>query len=208
MPEVLPGSLRPDAFIPVSTVLQQLHDEAPADHFTFEWVMGHLQKRSFGIIMFLLALVAIVPGASFLAGLVLMVPAFQMILGHSAPAFPHRIATHPFPTRHLAALMQRSVPVLRRLEKIIHPRWHVGHGATARLVGVAVALLSGVLIFIPIPLSNIVPALVIAFIALAWIEEDGLYLAVSLLAGALVMAAVVAVICAAVVGAAWIIRLW
>jgi hypothetical protein len=212
MPQVSPGGLPlvidSPAFIPVSTVLQRLHDEAPADHFTLDCVMEHLQKRSFGIIIFLLGLVAMVPGASLLAGLVLMVPAFQMILGHSAPAFPRRIATHLFPTRDLAALMQRSVPVLRRLEKIIHPRWHVAHGATGRLVGVVVMLLSALLIFIPIPLSNVVPALMIAFIALAWIEEDGLYLAVSLLAAVLVIAAVVAMICAAVLGAAWIVRLW
>ena len=58
MPELTPR--RPDAraYIPTSVVLQQLHDEAPTDHFTLGWLMGSLRKRSFGIIMLLLALVA------------------------------------------------------------------------------------------------------------------------------------------------------
>jgi len=39
-------------------VLQRLHDEVPTDHFTLGWLMHSLHKRSFGIIMLLLALVA------------------------------------------------------------------------------------------------------------------------------------------------------
>ena len=52
----------PRSVIPTSVVLQRLHDQAPTDHFTLGWLMGSLQKRSFGIIMLLLALVAIAPG--------------------------------------------------------------------------------------------------------------------------------------------------
>jgi hypothetical protein len=91
------------AFIPTSAVLQRLHDEAPTDHFTLGWLMGSLRKRSFGIIMLLLALVAMAPGVSIVAGLLLMIPAFQMIAGRSAPVFPRRIAAYPLPARHLAA---------------------------------------------------------------------------------------------------------
>ena len=73
-------------------MLQRLHDEVPANHFTLAWLMGRLHTYSFGIIMLLLALVAIAPGLSIVAGLLLMVPAVQMIAGQSAPAFPRRIA--------------------------------------------------------------------------------------------------------------------
>jgi hypothetical protein len=52
---------------------------------TAGWLMHSLHKRSFGIIMLLLALVAIVPGLSIVAGLLLMIPAFQMITGTAAP---------------------------------------------------------------------------------------------------------------------------
>src|SRR5882757_7803189 len=44
--------------IPTSVALQRLHDELPTDHFTLGWLMHSLQKRSFGMIMLLLALVA------------------------------------------------------------------------------------------------------------------------------------------------------
>jgi hypothetical protein len=196
------------SFVPTSVVLQRLHDEAPADHFTLGWVMGSLRKRSFGIIMLLLALVAIAPGVSIVAGLLLMIPAFQMIAGQPGPVFPRRIAARPLPTRHLAALVQRAVPVLRYLEKMIHPRWPTPLEATKRLVGTIVVMLSITLVFAPIPLSNVVPATVIALISLAYLEEDGLLLLIALLAAVIVMMVALAAVWAMVLGANWISSLW
>jgi len=194
------------AFVLASTALQRLHDAAPPGHFTLGWLMGSLRKRSYGIIMLLLAIVAAAPGVSFIAGLLLMIPAYQMIAGHPAPIFPRRIAARPLPTRHLAALVQRAVPVLRYLEKIIHPRWPILLGATRRLVGIVVMLLSATLIFLPIPLSNVAPALVIALISLAFLEEDGLLLSIALLAGIVILAVEAAAIWETFRGAQWVGR--
>jgi hypothetical protein len=194
--------------VPISIVLQRLHDEVPADHFTLGWLMGSLRKRSFGIIMLLLGLAATVPGVSVGAGLLLMVPACQLILAHTTPVFPRRIAVHPIPTRHLAALVQRAVPVLQYLEKMIHPRWQTALDAAGRLVGVVVLVLSAALVFIPIPTSNIVPALTIVLISLAWLEEDGLLLAIAILSGLVVSMLALAAVWATVRGAEWISRFW
>ena len=202
----LPADAR--ALIPASVVLQRLHDEVPADHFTLGWLTHSLHKRSFGIIMLLIALVAIAPGLSFVAGLLLMIPAVQMIAGKAAPVFPRRIATRSLPTRHLAAAVQRSIPLLRYLEKVIHPRWHTPLEATKRLVGTVVVLLSATLVLIPIPLSNVVPASVIALISLAYLEEDGVLLSIAVLAAVIVMTVAMIAVWEMVVGAEWIADLW
>jgi hypothetical protein len=170
--------------------------------------MGSLHKRSFGIIMLLLALVAMAPGVSMAAGLLLMIPASQMVMGKPAPVFPRRIAARPLPTRHLAALVQRAVPVLRYLEKVIHPRWPTPFEATKRLVGTVVLILSTTLVFTPIPLSNVVPALVVAMISLAYLEEDGLLLSIALLNAAIVLVVELVAVWETVIGAKWIIGLW
>jgi hypothetical protein len=193
--------------VPVSIVLQRLHDEAPAAEFTLGWLMSSLGKRSFGFVMLLLGLAAIAPGVSVAAGLLLMIPACQLILGHAAPAFPRRVANRPIPVRHFAALVQRAVPILRRIETLIHPRWRTPVDPTARLVGVAVVLLSSTLIFIPVPLSNVIPALVIVLISLAWLEDDGLLLAITLVSGLVVSTLALAAVWETVRGAEWIGRL-
>jgi hypothetical protein len=189
-------------------VLQRLHDSAPAGHFTLGWLMSSLRRRSFGIIMLLLAVVAMAPGVSIVAGLLLMIPAFQMIAGRAAPIFPRRIAARPLPTRHLAALVQRAVPVLRYIEKVSHPRWHTPLEATKRFVGIVVVILNTAVVFAPIPLSNVVPALVIALISLAYLEEDGLLLSIAMLAAVIVVTVASVAIWQTVLGAKWISGLW
>ena len=198
----------PSALIHASVVLQRLHNEAPPDYFTLHWLMEQLRRRSFGMIMLLLALVAMVPGISIIAGLLLMIPAFQMLAGRPAPVFPRRIANRPLPTRHLAALLQRAVPVLRHLEKIVHPRWPTPFEATKRLVGSVVMILNSAIVFAPIPLSNIVPALLIALIALAYLEEDGLVLSIALLGALIVVGVVLVTVWEIVAGAKWFVGLW
>ena len=165
---------------PTSIVLQRLHDRAPADSFTLGWLIGSLHERSFGIIMLILGLLAIAPGASFAAGLLLMILALEMIGGRPAPVFPRSIAARPLPTRYFAAVVRRAVPVLRCLERVIRPRWSTPLDGTKRLVGIMVLLLSTILVFAPIPLTNVVPALAIVLIALACLEADGLLLSIAL----------------------------
>jgi hypothetical protein len=195
------------AIAPTSVVLQRLHDEAPTDYFTVGWLMGSLHRRSFGIIMLLLALAAMAPGVAIVAGLLLMIPALQMIAGRPAPFFPRFIADRPLPPRHLAALVQRAVPVLRYLEKVIHPRWAIPLEATApsrrRRRDTERHLL-----LTPIPFTNIVPALVIAVISLAYLEEDGLLLSLALLNAVVVVTLELAAVWETVLGAKWIVGLW
>ena len=182
-----PPSPEDPVLLLTSEILQRLHDAAPKDKFTLNWLMSLLDKRSFGLIMLMCAVVAVLPGVSIVAGLLLIVIAVQMIQGRAAPAFPDGLADRPLPARHLASVIRRFLPALKYLEQLAHPRWPTPHEATKRVVGVAVLILSLAVTFTPLPLSNIPPALAIALISLAYLEEDGLLLAVGLVAGALVV---------------------
>jgi len=176
------------AFVPASVVLQGLHNAAPADQFTLGWLMDRLQKQSFGLIMLLLAIVAIAPGISIVGGLLLLIPAFQMIAGRSAPVFPRWVADRPLPTKHLGPVVQRAISVLKYFEKVVRPRCPTSPELTKRVVGIFVVLLTARLLLMPIPLSNILPAVLIALISLVYLEEDGVLLAICLLAAVVFLA--------------------
>ena len=193
---------------PTSAVLQGLLDDAPTDQFTLAWLLGHLHRRSFGFIMLLLALVAMLPGISYVAGLLLAVPALEMIAGRVAPVFPRRIATRPLPTRHLDRVVRRAIPVLRYLEKAIHPRCHTPLEVTKRVVGVVVLLLTVLLLLAPVPMIQVVPALVIVMISLAYLEEDGVLLSIALLIAVALLAITGVAVWKMVAGAVWIGRSW
>jgi hypothetical protein len=182
-----PPSPEDPVLLLTSEILQRLHDAAPKDKFTLNWLMSLLDKRSFGLIMLMCAVVAVLPGVSIIAGLLLIVIAVQMIEGRPAPVFPDGLAARPLPAKHLAAVIRRFLPALKYVEQLAHPRWPTPHDVTKRVVGAAVLILSLAVTFTPLPLSNIPPALAIALISLAYLEEDGLLLAVGLVAGALVV---------------------
>jgi hypothetical protein len=200
-----PTKMPPDtAHLPTSEVLQDLLNEAPADHFTLDWLISSLPERSFGIIMLLLAVLAMVPIGSVVPGLLLAILAAQMTAGRQGPVFPRRIAGHPLPTRHLVRMGRQPILVLKYLERIIRPRWPMPLGATKRVVGVVVLLLTGVLLLAPLPLTNVPPAADIALISLAYIEEDGVLLAIALVAGLILLAIASAAVWGAIVSAIWI----
>jgi hypothetical protein len=193
---------------PASAVLQGLLNDAPADQFSLVWLLGQLHRRSFGFIMLLLALVAMLPGISYVAGLLLAVPALEMIGGRVAPVFPRGIATRPLPTRHLARTVRRAIPVLKYLERAIHPRWHTPLEVTKRVVGVVVLLLTVLLLLAPVPMIQVVPALVIVLISLAYLEEDGVLLSIALLIAVALLAVTGVAVWKMAAGAVGIGRSW
>ncbi|HMG50269.1 MAG TPA: exopolysaccharide biosynthesis protein [Inquilinus sp.] len=173
--------------IPTSALLDDLLRDARTDRVTLGWLVHALGDRSFGLVMLLLALLGVMPGASGVVGPLLGILAVQMLLGRAGPVFPAAVARRSFPTQGLARTLGRAVPVLRRIEGFIHPRWPVPFAALKRGVGVLVLLL-GALLLAPIPLSNIPPALAVVLIAIAYLEEDGLLLCVALAVAVLMLA--------------------
>jgi hypothetical protein len=69
-------------------------------------------------------------------------------------------------------------------------------------------ILTITLVFTPLPLSNVVPALVIALISLAYLQDDGLLISIALLVAVIVLTVELAAVRETVLGARWIIGLW
>ena len=181
--------MNPDAasHIPTSVLLEALLREAPADYLTLDWLVGELRERSFGVVMLVMALVALIPGGSTFVGFLLAYPAVQMILARPGPTLPPFIARRRLQIAHVAGVFRRAAAVLRWLERFIRPRWRTPFEATKRVVGVVVLLLAPTLIW-PFPFSHIIPSLVVALLSLAYLEEDGVLLCVALVGAVLSLA--------------------
>jgi len=186
---------------PSSQVLQEVIRQAPAEYVTVGWLTSSLHRHSFGIIMLSLGLLATTPVGSTVPGFMLAVMAVQLIAGRAEPVFPHFIMTRRLPTKQLLRLGGRAIPVLKYLEKLVHPRWPRAFEAAKRAVGVMVLLLTLVLLLTPVPLSNVAPAMVISLISLAYVEEDGLLLSVGFLAATILIGLGSAAVWGTVIGA-------
>lgn len=179
--------------VPTSAVLESLLHDAPTDRVTLIWIVARLQARSFGIVILLIALVALLPGASPFMAILLAVPAVQMILARPAPVLPRIIAARSISTARLAPLVKRVARVLKWMERVVRPRWHTPFEATKRVVGVVILLL-GASFLAPIPFVHILPTLVIMLLAFAFLEEDGVLLCLALVAAVISLSVMAAVI--------------
>jgi hypothetical protein len=194
--------------MPSSQVLADLLHHAPPECFTLGWLMSKLQQRSFGIVLLVLGLLATTPIGSTVPGVVLAAVAFQMIVGRCELVFPQFISARSLPTLYLFRVGRHAIPVLQYLEKAVHPRWPTAFEAAKHFVAVVVLLLTAALLFTPVPLSNIAPAIGIALISLAYLEEDGLLLCSALLAAIILVSVASAAIWGTIVGVAFISRIW
>jgi hypothetical protein len=167
--------------LPTSQKLNAIFGSAPLPFLTLEWVLGSLGERSFGLIMLLLGLVAMLPGVCVLGGLGLAILGLQMTMAKEKPLLPGFLVLRSLPADKVLAVLGRIIPPIKFLEKFIRPRWHVPFIATRRLVGLVIILLAAT-VFVPIPLSNVLPGAMALLVAFAYLEEDGLLLSVALAA--------------------------
>ena len=157
-------------------ILDALLDGDPAQSLDFDYLLDGLGRRAFGMLLFVAALPAFIPipvgGA--LSGPLIMLVAAQLLVGMGHPWLPGFIARRG-PKRQALARFERIVdPWLGRLERIVRPRLTLllDHRLATAFTGLLLLLL-GVLLSLPIPLTNYVFGGIVLLYALALLERDG-----------------------------------
>lgn len=175
------SDLNPLEHVPTSRLIRSMLADVSPDRVTLAWLLNGLQQRSFGMVMLILGIIAMIPAICNLAGIAVAALGFQMLMGHTRPVLPGFIARRPLPIDRVGRLMRRTAPAIEVLEKIIRPRWYLPFLATQRLVGLVILTLAATL-FLPVPLSNVIPGAAMIGMALAYLEEDGVLLGLALVA--------------------------
>jgi hypothetical protein len=164
-----------------SELLDELVAKAPDGPVDLEWLLGRLDRRSFGLLLLLLGLLVIIPGVATIATLALLFPAVQMMLGRSAPSFPRFLSKRQFDFKRFKRFAVRVRPLLQAIERVSRPRWNARRDVMDRLIGLVVFLLA-LSAGWPLPLVNVIPGIVVVLIAIAYLQEDGLLLVVGIAA--------------------------
>ncbi|MBV9833613.1 MAG: exopolysaccharide biosynthesis protein [Alphaproteobacteria bacterium] len=197
--------IRADAYLPTSDVLDELFGRAPRE-VSAGWLIDNLHERSFGIVLLVLAMIGILPGASPVVGVLLLFPAWQLMRARDTPMLPGFIARRRLSGEKVRRIGHRLRWPLQKLESVIRPRWPELFEVMRRAVG-AIILLLAITMLWPFPFSQIPPAIAIMLLAIAHLEEDGGLLIVAL-AGTLVSLALTAVtVWAAIRTTGWLDRL-
>jgi hypothetical protein len=180
----------------LSAILTEIASDAARDRVSVGDLLRTMHGRAIAALMLIFAFPNILPsppGTSGILGLPLVYLASQMMLGR-LPWLPGFIANRSVAREDFGAMVSRFSPVLARAERLLRPRLpFLVNSGTERIIG-AICLALAVILLLPIPFGNMLPALAISIFALALLERDGAWV----LAG-LVMAGLAATVVAGVV---------
>jgi hypothetical protein len=166
----------------------------PDPRLTLGELIDSMGDRSHGLLVAALALPnalpIYLPGLSAVFGLPLVFLALQLAIARDRLWLPKSLMRRSL-SRALFARMARSlVPYLARLERALKPRMtELISPAMERTIGVLSVFL-GLLLSLPIPLTNIPLTIPLVVLGVGLAERDGLMVAVGLVLGVLVAATV------------------
>lgn len=161
----------------LSEILTRLADEHPHERISPNDMAAALRNRAMGALLFLFALpnlLPLPPGSTFVTGIPLIFVSAQMALGRSQPWFPKSISRRSLTKTELRTILEKALPYERWVEKLLRPRWTgLTNHRGVRVIG-AISLLLSIILWLPIPLGNHLPAATMTLFGLALINRDGL----------------------------------
>lgn len=191
----------------LSAILTAIAEAQGHDRISIGDLLEALRHRALGALMFIFAAptaLPMPPGVSAIVGAPLLFLAVQLMLGMK-PWLPKFITDRSLSRVDFLRVISVIAPWLARAEKIMRPRLtFLAHRPFVYLLGLTCLILSLVL-FLPIPLGNMLPSVAICIIALGLLERDGVWILVGLITAAVSVVVVWGVLWAMVFAALYVL---
>ena len=169
-----------------SVLVRRVLASLPARDVRISQLLVWFGRRSFGGLLVMLAALGLLPGIAVIAGLFIVVVGLQMLAGFRSPLFPKFVRGRTVDVNLVRAIGGRCLTFIEGLEKFVKPRWlSMTVPPIPNLVG-AVVMALGTVIMMPLPFSNVLPAVALSILSVGQLERDGLMITVGL--GAAVVA--------------------
>ena len=172
-PHPEPRSIGPS----LSDILSRIAADETRQRISVGDLITALHDRAIGALIFVFAFpntIPLPPGTSSVLGAPLLFLTAQLAFGRN-PWLPKVIAERSMERVHFAAAVSRLVPWLARAERLLRPRLEIlARPPCEYLIG-GICLLLSIILFLPIPMGNMPPAVAICMFALAVLERDGIW---------------------------------
>lgn len=176
----VPAPARRDANRPLSLQLHDMSARLGQDRMRLEQFVGVFQGRTTHLLVILLTLPFLLPiPLPFLStpfGIIIALTGLR-IATRRKPWVPARLASRELPAGFLAGILGAAGRIMGWLERLTRPRW-VAPAHLRRFHRLGGTLIAGsaslLLLPLPVPLSNSLPASAILLFAIACLRRDGL----------------------------------
>lgn len=173
LPVPVAAGAHPDS---ISAILAELSAD-PTARISVRQIVQRFGRRALAALLFGFAIPNVLPlppGSTTLLGVPVLLLAPQLALGVTSLWMPRRVLDRTVTGAQLGLMFGRLLPWVQRVEQLSRPRLGFMFGVVGdRLIGLVCTLLALVLI-LPIPLGNMLPAATIAVLGFALAQRDGL----------------------------------
>ncbi|MBC7950886.1 MAG: exopolysaccharide biosynthesis protein [Rhodospirillaceae bacterium] len=157
---------KPPSRLPASRLLIDFLAQWQGERVRLKDVVDILEDRAYGLLLLIFAFPNVipnpVPGLSGILGMPLMLVAAQLVIGRPHPWFPKFLAERSMKTADFRTVVEKVVPWLRKLERLTRPRLRGLCKPPAERLLAAFCLILAIVLALPIPLGNILPALAVS----------------------------------------------
>jgi hypothetical protein len=177
---------KPAHSVSLSSLLLNFARRFEGERVSVRDIKNSLGRRSFGLMLFVLAIpnslpILGIPGVSAVTGFPILLIACQMVLGYEQIWLPKWISRRDFSREGFLKLIEKTMPWLARVERLLKPRWSWLVKGNVERVLAAVCAVMAFLLILPIPFGNLFPGLSLLLISLGLIERDGVCVASGLI---------------------------
>ena len=171
----------------VSEILQNFINEQGDKPVKIGAMIHYFGDRAFGFLLLVFALICIIPlpipGIHMFLSLPLFYLCIQQFLGRREVWFPEKVLNYEIPSSALNEISLKAMPWVKKIENISKPRLEfLVQGIGYQIFG-AICFYITAFLSIPLPLTNLVPAIGISLMALGLLNRDGLALIVGSIIG-------------------------
>jgi hypothetical protein len=166
-----------------SAIVARVARENEGQSVTIGRLLEALSDRSFGVIIILFALPNAIIPITWILGTPILLFAVQLMMGRQRPWLPQIMARQEISAETFARIASYVVKYLSMMEQWLKPRWNwLTTDLSERIIGLWLFFLVLVLM-VPVPFGNALPAFAISIIAAGLIEKDGAAILVGSLVG-------------------------
>lgn len=163
----------------ISQIFKDIDTEITGEKVSIGDLVDLLHERGFGFLLLILSVpmalpIPVPPGINVLLASPLILLTAQQAIGRHSVWLPTWMKNKSIKREKMSTMIHATIPWFERLERIVKPRLEfMTLGICSHLIGIF-GLIMALTICIPLPLTNTVPSLGIALMAVGVIMRDGL----------------------------------
>jgi hypothetical protein len=167
----------PHSSLSILALLEDFVDQHREENIAVKDLVKHLGEHGLLSLLLVFALFCALPiplpGIHIFLSLPLFYITIQQTMGRRILWLPGQVLHRTLPRAGFVMMIEQAKPWFIWAEKYVHPRMgHIIDGPGYRVMG-AICLFITCIIIIPLPLTNVVPAISICIIALGMLCHDG-----------------------------------